>query len=52
MDETDITNFTLTIDQGDSRKIPLLLILRDPNGYVRIQYQTPIVNEKLVVSKD
>ncbi|QUG84577.1 CehA/McbA family metallohydrolase [Bacillus nitratireducens] len=52
MDETDITNFTLTINQGDSRKIPLLLILRDPNGYVRIQYQTPIVNEKLVVSKD
>ncbi|MED1270161.1 CehA/McbA family metallohydrolase [Bacillus mycoides] len=52
MDETDITNFTLTIDQGDNRKIPLLLILRDPNGYVRIQYQTPIVNEQLVVSKD
>ncbi|MBU5217611.1 CehA/McbA family metallohydrolase [Bacillus sp. GX] len=52
MDETDMTNFTLTIDQGDSWKIPLLLILRDPNGYVRIQYQTPIVNEKLVVSKD
>jgi len=52
MDEIDITNFTLTIDQGDSRKIPLLLTLRDPNGYVRMQYQTPIVNEKLVVSKD
>ncbi|SDL27499.1 hypothetical protein SAMN04487922_12641 [Bacillus toyonensis] len=52
MDETDIINFTLTIDQGDSRKIPLLLIVRNPNGYVRIQYQTPIVTEKLVVSKD
>ena len=52
MDETILSIFTLTIDQGDSRKIPLLLILRDSNGCVRIQYQTPIVNEKLVVSKD
>ncbi|CAG9613021.1 hypothetical protein BACCIP111899_02216 [Bacillus rhizoplanae] len=52
MDSTDIVNFTLTIDQGIGRKIPLLLILRDPNGYVRIQYQTPIVDEKLVVAKD
>ncbi|KFN01033.1 hypothetical protein D0U04_14400 [Bacillus clarus] len=52
MDATDSTNFTLTIDQGKNRKIPLLLILRDPSGCVRIQYQTPIIDEKLVVAKD
>lgn len=50
MDSNDIANFTITIDQGVSRKIPLLLILRDPKGYVRIQYQTPIVDGKLVVA--
>lgn len=52
MDVIDIVNFTVTIDQGVSRKIPLLLILRDPNGHVRLQYQTPIVGEKLAVAKD
>lgn len=52
MDSNNIVNFTLTIDQGVSRKIPLLLILRDSRGCVRIQYQTPIVDEKLVVAKD
>lgn len=50
MDSIDIFNFTLTIDQGVSRKIPLLLILRDSKGCVRVQYQTPIVDEKLVVA--
>ncbi|SNT49007.1 hypothetical protein SAMN05444672_1337 [Bacillus sp. OK838] len=52
VDSTDISNFTLTIDQGVNRKVALLIILRDSNGHVRIQYQTPIVDEKLVVAKD
>lgn len=52
LDSTNISNFTLTINQGEHRKIPLLLILRDPKGHVRIQYQTPIIGEKLVIAKE